>query len=172
MGEGNDKNAIKRFTEHYLRAILEGYTCFYIIPSAMHNSQYLVFLLSKTKANKPFLRQAQMKIRALATKHGINDQNRIQFAEIREHAIEPNAAQKKSIKEDGCWHTKGFLADCGNAQIAQEAVRELRIYIRVQLKKKEKHSFCRLILSDFGDLFIRIQNDPNKPRPAYKNQPQ
>merc|ERR1712129_455765 len=73
---------------------------------------------------------------------------------------------KRFRMKDGCWRSKGFVADCINKTIAREVVEDLNKFIRKDLEKKDKHSFCRLVLAAFGKQFIDVQTDPNRPVPA------
>merc|ERR1712014_206802 len=111
------------------------------IPTAKDDSCFIAFLLTKKDSNKPFLKDARKTVIDIARKYDVND---IDFAKIREYAMESDRSKHKLCNlKDGCWPTKGFLADCKTKQIAIECVHQLQADIAGKYgKKNSKSSFC------------------------------
>merc|ERR1719245_1023971 len=64
------QNIKERFMEQYLNAINAGYNCFWCIPTAEGDTQYVAFLLIKESSKKPVLDEALLIAQQIAKQHG------------------------------------------------------------------------------------------------------
>eukprot|EP01084_Bolivina_argentea_P288838 495823_1 len=142
-----------QFMSQYIKAINAGYHTFWCIPSVDTDeySNYIAFLLGKSKKNIPLLEEAK--------KMAHNICNDIIFAKIREWP--------GSQKQVGTYYkAKGLLFDCKNSQYSFQLYSKLinNLLPRAIVGRGYSTNFCRFVLKEFGEAFIRIQSSKNCPK--------
>merc|ERR1719334_2723880 len=140
--------------------ISAGAVCFWCIPTAEGDSQYVAFLLEKQKKMAPYLERAVSLARNL-----IGPQMRDPL-DIREWPLQ-------RVNEQDQWvevKAKGLLFDCGSSFKAVQVNDELKRYLlKLQNDKMTEVevlncNFSRLVLHRFGARFFAVQSVPKKNR--------
>ena len=138
--------------------ISAGAVCFWCIPSAEGDSQYVAFLLEKQKKMAPYLEGAVSLARNL-----IGPQMR-EPLDIHEWPLQRVSEHDQWVEVKG----KGLLFDCGSSSKAVQVNDELKRYLlKLQNDKMTEVgvlicNFSRLVLHRFGARFFAVQSVPEK----------
>eukprot|EP01084_Bolivina_argentea_P257683 434194_1 len=133
---------INKYLNLYVTAINFGSNCFWCIPEADRDSKYVGFVLLKNIQNDQNLIAAQQIAK--------NQRNDVQIAEIREWTLRNNAKK-------GYWKSKGWIIDCKRPFDAYNIYKVLSNFIPHTFGESTPANFCRIVLEEFGDAYMKVQ---------------
>eukprot|EP01083_Nonionella_stella_P300228 1023761_1 len=137
----------------YTSAIDLGANCFWAIPTAEGDSNYICFLLMKTHRNDDHLTEAKQ--------IAMSVRSDVMVSEIREWTA-------RAGSKSGHWKSKGWFIDCKDSKSAYQISQKLLEFLPKTYGYGKPANFCRQVLKEFGDAYVKPRQ---KPRKGIKNKP-